>query len=404
MNAGLLALLVEDAEPVAGPVTGDFYILAPGLVRKVHRFRSTTVGTVGAATSVAAATRTTVTRSATVDGTTGTTASVSAATYTAAGGGGLSITSVNSALTSITGSGFGTGGATNITWDNFESGVVDETATVGTWGDINDLVVSHESRHANSTHCAYHNFLTEATAGPRCVSSVLSQKWFCQYWVKLVSFGWNDLSSGRLLQNVKFFRLWNPGDTVYEDFFCQFGWGLTEKCNSNNEGIGGQFKYFNDTSFSKSTLSDGAWHCLQFEFMDSSAPDVADSTFKLWHNGQVVESRTGMINRTDSLLKRPFFLGFYNAFGPGGGEPTNDPNHYYIDDIYAVPTLARVEIGNASVYGSCSHREIQIPTAWSNTSITCIFNKGTFVTGQTAYLFVVDPTGLASAGKAVVIP
>ena len=49
------------------------------------------------------------------------------------------------------------------------------------------------------------------------------------------------------------------------------------------------------------------------------------------------------------------------------------------------------------------HREIQIPTAWSDNSITIKINQGSFQAGDTAYLFVVDEEGNVSYGYPVVI-
>jgi len=68
------------------------------------------------------------------------------------------------------------------------------------------------------------------------------------------------------------------------------------------------------------------------------------------------------------------------------------------DDIYIDNTRARVEIGNNTTWANCTHREIQIPTAWSNTSITITANQGSFANGEDVYLFVVDADGLPSAG------
>jgi hypothetical protein len=55
-------------------------------------------------------------------------------------------------------------------------------------------------------------------------------------------------------------------------------------------------------------------------------------------------------------------------------------------------------IGDAAIFSQCTHREIQIPTAWSDTEITVTFNQGSFTDYETCYLFVVDSDGTASAG------
>jgi hypothetical protein len=75
----------------------------------------------------------------------------------------------------------------------------------------------------------------------------------------------------------------------------------------------------------------------------------------------------------------------------------------WIDDVYIDNTQARVELGNNPVFANCTHREIQIPTAWSDTEITVQFNQGTFQVGDQAYLFVIDEDGNASAGYPIVI-
>lgn len=74
----------------------------------------------------------------------------------------------------------------------------------------------------------------------------------------------------------------------------------------------------------------------------------------------------------------------------------------YCDDLYIDKTAARVELGNNSVYASCSHLEIQIPTAWSDTGITFTANTGTFANGP-GYLFVVTRDGVATLYSSVTI-
>lgn len=75
----------------------------------------------------------------------------------------------------------------------------------------------------------------------------------------------------------------------------------------------------------------------------------------------------------------------------------------FTDEIYIDTTMARVEIGNESTFGACTHREIQIPSAWSATEITVTVNTGTFAENDIAYLFVVDSDNIASAGKQIQI-
>ena len=73
-------------------------------------------------------------------------------------------------------------------------------------------------------------------------------------------------------------------------------------------------------------------------------------------------------------------------------------NQVHYDDIYLDDTWQRVEIGNSSNYDSCTRREIQIPTAWTNESITVTANIGKFFPDDTAYLFVINENNNPSSG------
>ena len=64
-----------------------------------------------------------------------------------------------------------------------------------------------------------------------------------------------------------------------------------------------------------------------------------------------------------------------------------------LDDIYIDNTRTRVEIGDAPTWSANTHREIQIPSAWSDTSITVTENQGSLGSLQNAYLYVVDANG-----------
>ncbi len=79
-----------------------------------------------------------------------------------------------------------------------------------------------------------------------------------------------------------------------------------------------------------------------------------------------------------------------------------DHTAMYIDDMYIDNTRARVELGNNAVYGSCSHREMQIPSSWSASAIDVTVNTGTFAAGS-AWMFVIDANGRVSPGYPVTV-
>lgn len=66
---------------------------------------------------------------------------------------------------------------------------------------------------------------------------------------------------------------------------------------------------------------------------------------------------------------------------------------FWMDDIYVDNTASRVEICTNSTWTARGACEVQIPSAWSASSITATVNQGAFANGATAYLYVVDSTG-----------
>lgn len=73
----------------------------------------------------------------------------------------------------------------------------------------------------------------------------------------------------------------------------------------------------------------------------------------------------------------------------------------WADDVYLDTTWARVMIGDAPNFADAKHREIQIPSAWSSSSITVTVHTGTFPANATPYLFVIDADGNTSQGYAL---
>lgn len=84
----------------------------------------------------------------------------------------------------------------------------------------------------------------------------------------------------------------------------------------------------------------------------------------------------------------------------GGYHATNNATSYpnkqsgndyrYFDDVYIDSTLSRVMIGNSSIYSACTILEPQIPSTWSETSITARVNLGKLLDSEIAYLYVFD--------------
>ncbi|MFA6467014.1 MAG: MopE-related protein, partial [Patescibacteria group bacterium] len=165
---------------------------------------------------------------------------------------------------------------------------------------------------------------------------------------------------------------------------------------------------------------------VQIEYRRPSVMGVNNGHLRMWYDGVLVSEDTSFgsyscnpeTNYLDNL-----FIGHYQDVdsaiepqwkwiscpgdarcdqcpaGASGCSVDNDDwlparqDEFFYDNIYIDKSIARVEIGNASTYAASSRREIQIPTTWNNSSIQITVNPGSFTSGQTVYLYVIDSNG-----------
>ncbi len=139
----------------------------------------------------------------------------------------------------------------------------------------------------------------------------------------------------------------------------------------------------------------GAWSHMQLWVKASSTPGVANGELDILlnHVSAMPSYYTG-IRTCDHPGEewRELYLGNYNRTDEAGILSVWWGN-VYVDD-----SRARVELGDNPVYSACAHREIQIPSAWSASSVTVTANRGSFLPGASAHLFVIDSANIASAG------
>jgi hypothetical protein len=151
------------------------------------------------------------------------------------------------------------------------------------------------------------------------------------------------------------------------------------------------------------------WVRIELYAKESSEPGVRDGTYILnyYFEGEaprnVFNWDKTVITRAAGISERWRYMKFQNYWGNiQGGDGTKEK--IYIDDIFIqIGSQARVEIGDNATWANCTHKEIQVPSAWSNTSITATINQGSFNNGDSAYLFVVDGDGNASNGYPITI-
>jgi hypothetical protein len=102
---------------------------------------------------------------------------------------------------------------------------------------------------------------------------------------------------------------------------------------------------------------------------------------------------------------RSYSLGGYYRFVRAGGSisSTSDyrggvsnSNYRYFDDMYVDTTFSRVMLGNRDSYSAWTILEPQIPSAWSDSSITVTVNQGALPSGEKAYLYAFDANNNAN--------
>jgi hypothetical protein len=119
-----------------------------------------------------------------------------------------------------------------------------------------------------------------------------------------------------------------------------------------------------------------------------------------------VSSSAGLLQMFENGFRNVNYTGRTDAYpgtarsaGIGGFARSCESlnNRRYFADIYMDTSAQRVVLGNAATYAASTLREMQIPTTWSDGSISISVNLGKFSEGQTAYLYVFDATNTVSA-------
>ncbi|MEJ2646578.1 MAG: hypothetical protein P8180_17020, partial [Gammaproteobacteria bacterium] len=111
-----------------------------------------------------------------------------------------------------------------------------------------------------------------------------------------------------------------------------------------------------------------------------------DGFVKLIENGRTHVNYAGSTDKYSGTQRTIGIGGYARQYG-------FPDNWRYFADVYLDLSIARVVLANNADLDAATVIEPQIPSEWSDGSITAAVNLGRFTTGQTAYLFVVDPSG-----------
>jgi uncharacterized protein len=321
----------------------------------------------------------------------------------------VSGTFVHGSDVTLGGTGFGEKpSAAPYVWDTIDApdpASKDDPATIGSWEEStcgSCETSSDNQRHVRSTHGARADF---GQPGGFAVFDVdqgkTAKTWFGGFWFMLdEDWHWCPFDGSGLynLANVKFGARFYSTDDVSLAIASHTGDTIVEMeyCDASSPG------YVGWDATQEMTL--GVWHHMQLEFRAGDL-DTPNGILRMWLDGRQQWEFTEITTNCSGLNDDAGFdmdgLGFYNSWHDSCGY--DGSSTLWLDDLYADTTWARVEIGDAAVYGDCDRREIQPTSSWDDGSIAFALNQGGFAAGADAWVFVVDADGIASAGAPIVI-
>jgi hypothetical protein len=305
----------------------------------------------------------------------------------------------------ISGSGFGSQGGSVLVWDDFEAQTLDQTVNgcspiIGSdWGifhgGTSNLGVRWDDEHVHAGSVACH--VDWGYDGGNTQRGIVSNfgnqsQLYVSYWRYMEG----DYTTSNPTCNHKQFYIFGtvnnmpqgmplmPAGTSSWGFYInvsemQPDWNGTN--NINNQGW---------------TWSNTEDTYQRWEFWCKlNDPYTA-------YNGVLTYWKDGVVGCHREDYRHRVVDGVYHQIMIGNmAQEFTDTAKAWFDDICLASTQARVELGNNSNWNNCTHREIQIPSSWSSSSITVDFNQGSFPGSTQVYLFVVDADGNASSGYAV---
>lgn len=295
---------------------------------------------------------------------------------------------------SISGSGFGTKPqAAPLVWDDFESGVAGRlisgsAAAVGSWdsGGGTESVTYSTSKAYAGGKSAMHDFVSNYNAS--LAKNLTFTRLYMDFWILT---DYNDQKS----RNWKTWRFYGDDDALQMAYVYQCNGQLMTRDQTN---AGWSVGDWSGDGYSKNT-----WMHVQLVY-NASSPNSADGTVRHFVNSAVhgLNSNAVMTRRNSANFDQ-IRIGHYWAKDSIDGCSSNGGARVYTDNVYIDTSWARVELGNASTYGASTRREIQVPTQWSDGSVSFKLNPGTFASGSTVYLYVTDANNVTSPGRAVTL-
>lgn len=189
--------------------------------------------------------------------------------------------------------------------------------------------------------------------------------------------------------NWKVWRMWPESVGTLPDTYIS-----THNGCAYTEGIMSTCKWFDASTFIGSS---GRYNTEELILSSNSSSSSADGTLNLYNNGASAGSMSGMQLKNGAAVMPLNFV----VHGVKANVTFDSSSAYWADDVYVDNTWARVMICPGSSWNSRGSCEIQIPSAWSASSISVAANTGVLASGSSAYLYVVDANGNVSPGYQV---
>ncbi len=318
---------------------------------------------------------------------------------------GVSGPAAHGAIVTITGSGFGVKSpARPYYWATFEPGegaggdqnptaLGRKTAWDGMWnvelGSVNMPPIQNGNQAIRGDTA---NSLSTSGAGPGVMARTpITGKQYV-FMKRYVEFDQSAICcwNGSLGRNTKIIRYWAVRGSANQHSFTYQG-NYSDNNGGNPrltfDGTGG-------TTYNGGFLMpEFVWFTHEYVTSDSSAPGAADAVVQIWEWGSNQAGLRANIKGVSRTSSKPELYDELFLTHQVVGTAPADPAWIWFKDIYIDDSWARVMIGNAPTWTGCTAREIQIPSAWTDGSITITVNRGAMTTLGDKYLYVVDANG-----------
>ena len=291
-------------------------------------------------------------------------------------------TFVSGEAVTINGEGFGShadyGGNGNFLcarWETWEGNNFDGIEGYGAWNAYN-VSISSDNQRTNSSYSLKRSS-PDGVAWAQ-ISNQNHEGTYTAFWYRPSLM--YTLSGGSTQEKVN--RVYSAGSSTYSNYYFKIapaGEDLQVMWNHEKTGT---------LSTNLKSISKGTWHFFECWVLRDAGSNGVD---QVWVDGTRYVNWTNIDSYNGALDDYAGNYNFGNYFS--GSQPGT---YSQIDDIYISHSLARVIVGNASIYSNCTNWAIQPPISWTASSIQIKINQGSFSDGETVYIFVVDGDGNVS--------